>query len=101
MPHRGAWRRRREARPDALPIQPRRPRPADARQDGVRPTMATQPREGVPPGGPAGAGMTAMDDRRPQRIRIEQHSAIGLLWIAGWLFSIGYLKLAFWQGVLA
>ncbi len=45
--------------------------------------------------------MTAMDDRRPQRIRIEQHSAIGLLWIAGWLFSIGYLKLAFWQGVLA
>ena len=35
------------------------------------------------------------------RIRIEQHSSIGLLWIAGWLFTIGYLKLAFWQGVLA
>jgi hypothetical protein len=45
--------------------------------------------------------MTPMDDRRPDRIRIEQHSAIGLLWVAGWLFSIGYLKLAFWQGVLA
>jgi hypothetical protein len=35
------------------------------------------------------------------RIRIEQHSSIGLLWVAGWLFSIGYLKLTFWQGVLA
>ena len=36
-----------------------------------------------------------------ERIRIEQHSSIGLAWIAGWLFTIGYLKLAFWQGVLA
>jgi hypothetical protein len=36
-----------------------------------------------------------------ERIRVEQHSSIGLLWIAGWLFSIGYLKLGFWQGVLA
>jgi hypothetical protein len=41
------------------------------------------------------------DDRRPYRIKIEQHSAVGLLWIAGWLFSIGYLKLGFWQGALA
>ena len=36
-----------------------------------------------------------------QRIRIEQHSGIGLLWIAGWLFTIGYLDLSFWRGVLA
>jgi hypothetical protein len=42
-----------------------------------------------------------MDEIRPTRIKIEQHSAIGLLWIAGWLFTIGYLKLAFWQGLLA
>jgi hypothetical protein len=42
-----------------------------------------------------------MDDRRTDRIRIEQHSATGLLWIVGWLFTIGYLKLAFWQGALA
>jgi hypothetical protein len=34
-------------------------------------------------------------------IRIEQHSTSGLLWMAGWLFSIGYLHLPFWQGVLA
>jgi hypothetical protein len=40
-----------------------------------------------------------MDEKRT--IKIEQHSAIGLLWIAGWLFTIGYLKLPFWQGVLA
>ena len=24
----------------------------------------------------------------------------GMLWCAGWLFTIGYLKLAFWKGVL-
>jgi hypothetical protein len=36
-----------------------------------------------------------------ERIRIEQHSSIGLLWVVGWLFTIGYLGLSFWQGVLA
>jgi hypothetical protein len=25
----------------------------------------------------------------------------GVVWAIGWLFSIGYLKLAFWKGVLA
>ena len=36
-----------------------------------------------------------------ERIRIEQHSSVGLLWVAGWLFTIGYLHLSFWRGVLA
>ena len=51
------------------------------------------------------------------KIRIEQHSCLGLIWAAGWLFTLGflklgtpaasipldngYLKLGFWQGVLA
>jgi len=26
---------------------------------------------------------------------------MGPLWFIGWLFTIGYLKLAFWKGVLA
>jgi hypothetical protein len=26
---------------------------------------------------------------------------LGTLWIMGWLFTIGYLKLSFWKGVLA
>ena len=38
---------------------------------------------------------------RTERIRIEQHSAIGLLWFGAWLFTIGYLDLHFWKGVLA
>ena len=38
---------------------------------------------------------------RSERIRIEQHSSIGLLWIAAWLFTIGFLHLSFWKGVLA
>lgn len=33
-----------------------------------------------------------------ERIRVEQHSA---WWFAGWLFTIGYLHLTFWKGVLA
>jgi hypothetical protein len=36
-----------------------------------------------------------------EKIRIEQHSAVGTLWFAGWLFTIGYLHLSFGKGVLA
>ena len=36
-----------------------------------------------------------------ERIRIEQHSFGGLLWFGAWLFTIGYLHLSFWKGVLA
>jgi len=35
------------------------------------------------------------------KIKIEQHTASGGLWIAAWLFTIGFLKLTFWEGVLA
>jgi len=36
-----------------------------------------------------------------ERIRIEQHTWTGTLWFFGWLFTIGYLHLTFWKGVLA
>ena len=36
-----------------------------------------------------------------ERIKIEQHSSLGLLWFGGWLFIIGYLQLTFWKAVLA
>jgi hypothetical protein len=32
---------------------------------------------------------------------IINESACGALWFIGWLFTIGYLKLTFWRGVLA
>lgn len=35
------------------------------------------------------------------KIKIEQHSFAGGLWIIGWLFTIGFLNLTFWSGVLA
>lgn len=38
---------------------------------------------------------------RGQKIRIEQHSAVGMLWCAAWLFTIGFLHLHFWKAVLA
>jgi hypothetical protein len=36
-----------------------------------------------------------------ERVRIEQHSSVGMLWFGGWLFTIGFLHLTFWKGVLA
>ena len=41
------------------------------------------------------------EERAMEKIKIEQHSFTGSLWVAGWLFSIGFLHLAFWRGVLA
>jgi len=35
-----------------------------------------------------------------ERIKIE-HSVTGGFWIAGWLFTVGFLKLSFWNGVFA
>jgi hypothetical protein len=31
----------------------------------------------------------------------DSGTIMGSLWFIGWLFTIGYLKLAFWKGVLA
>lgn len=36
-----------------------------------------------------------------ENVKIEQHSAAGLTWFAAWLFTIGFLQLAFWKAVLA
>ena len=36
-----------------------------------------------------------------ERVQIVQHGVGGLLWIAAWLFTIGFLHLTFWKGVLA
>jgi hypothetical protein len=36
-----------------------------------------------------------------EKIRIEQHSSSGLLWIAGGLFTIGFLHLTFWKAAAA
>ncbi len=36
-----------------------------------------------------------------EKVKIENHTFGGGLWFAAWLFTIGYLQLSFWQGVLA
>lgn len=36
-----------------------------------------------------------------EKVHITNHSFLGGAWFAGWLFTIGFLKLAFWKGVLA
>lgn len=35
------------------------------------------------------------------KIKIEHHSSLGMLWFAGWLFTLGYLQLTFWHGLWA
>jgi uncharacterized membrane protein len=39
--------------------------------------------------------------RGMEKIRIEQHSIMGGVWFGAWLFTIGFLHLGFWKGVLA
>jgi uncharacterized membrane protein len=36
-----------------------------------------------------------------EKVRIQRHISVGGLWFGGWLFSIGFLHLGFWKGVLA
>jgi len=40
-------------------------------------------------------------ENKMEKIRIEQHSIVGCLWFGAWLFTIGFLHLTFWKGVLA
>lgn len=34
-------------------------------------------------------------------VKIYEKGSWGMVWMAGWLFTLGYLHLAFWQGLLA
>jgi hypothetical protein len=36
-----------------------------------------------------------------EKIKIDQHGFTAFSWFAGWLFTIGFLHLEFWQGLLA
>ncbi len=35
-----------------------------------------------------------------EKVKIE-NSGFGIIWFIGWMFTIGFLKLAFWKAVLA
>ena len=36
-----------------------------------------------------------------EKIKVQTDNPMALVWIAGWLFTIGFLHLPFWNGVLA
>lgn len=37
-----------------------------------------------------------------EKVKIENHTLSGGVWVAGWLFTLGFLQLPFfWKGVLA
>ena len=42
-----------------------------------------------------------MENASTQKIRIEQHPFLGIGWFSAWLFTIGFLHLTFWKGLLA
>lgn len=46
-------------------------------------------------------GQREGEKKKMQKIKIEQHTSLGLIWIAGWLFTAGYLQLPFWHGLIA
>ena len=35
-----------------------------------------------------------------RKISITQQSGTGMIWFVGWLFTVGFLKLGFWQGLI-
>jgi len=35
-----------------------------------------------------------------EKVKVN-NSGFGIIWIIGWLFTLGFLKLSFWSGVLA
>jgi uncharacterized membrane protein len=41
------------------------------------------------------------DDMNIRHVKRGSGTVLGPLWVIGWLFTIGYLKLSFWKGVLA
>lgn len=36
-----------------------------------------------------------------EKIKVENHASFGGFWMAAWIFTIGFLQLNFWEGVLA
>jgi uncharacterized membrane protein len=42
-----------------------------------------------------------MEGKHMRKIRIVQQGFAGTAWFTGWLFSLGFLHLGFWKGVLA
>jgi hypothetical protein len=53
------------------------------------------------PDAPFQIGRTTRSDIMDrERIHITQHTPLGAAWFAGWLFTIGYLQLNFWSGLL-
>lgn len=41
------------------------------------------------------------DEVRYHKRSVDCGTLIGPIWLMGWLFTLGFLKLAFWKGVLA
>jgi hypothetical protein len=36
-----------------------------------------------------------------QKIKVNQQGCAGMLWFGGWVFTLGFLHLNFWNGLLA
>jgi hypothetical protein len=41
------------------------------------------------------------EDTKNRVMRVDLAGLTGMIWFAGWLFTIGFIKLAFWPGFIA
>lgn len=48
----------------------------------------------------AGSRINEKGEIMPKTV-VESQCSLGLLWVAGWLFSLGFLQLGFWKGLVA
>jgi len=35
------------------------------------------------------------------KVKVVRHGGPGIIWVIGWLFTVGFLKQGFWTGALA
>jgi hypothetical protein len=46
-------------------------------------------------------GIAVAEGKKDRVVCSRSHGLEGSIWLIGWLFTIGYVKLSFWPGVLA
>jgi len=40
-------------------------------------------------------------EEKPRNIKVETGSTGGVIWVAGWMFTLAFVKLIWWKALLA
>lgn len=41
------------------------------------------------------------DDHHSRTVFMDRGSQFGIIWVIGWMFTIGFIKMIWWQALLA